>query len=243
MPMSTDLNQIKSRQTCPRYFGLPLRSCWGMVSLASLVGIVATTFVYGYVTSQVSSLTSDKRSKLPVVEISPERLAAIELQIDRVSKSIQNQGIENREFFLAAEEINTLLHKEPRLRNAIVVKIENDVLKADVSLPADSLPGGQGRFFNAEVIFSASVDAGKLNLTVAEASIDGESVSDVWINQIKGRNFAKPLYNDREIANLLENLERVEVEPNGIRFVLTGAANLLQASKQTDNPQFYTRLR
>ena len=202
------------------------------LAIAGVIVCGAGGAAYGFVRSQVSSFTSQKQAELPRVKMSRQRLARVESKLEAFSQ--QSRGGRRpaiRDLTLSTEEINALVHKEPRLRDAIYIRVEDGQLKADVSVPADLLPGGEGRFFNAQVTFDVGIEDGRLQLHVACATVDGRDVPEGLMAAVRERNFAKPLYNDREIAQLLANIESIHLERDAVRFHLRREVNAQQSAR------------
>jgi hypothetical protein len=223
---STPIQSPKSRSWIRLLRRLSYVTC-GLMILAGTV--------VAYARNRVTAYTSKSPIALPKQRLSRDHLARVERRLEKISNQVINYPQVQRDFLISTEEINTLVHKEPKLRDKIFVKISDDQLKADVCFPADLLPGGAGRFFNAEVTIEPKVENGKLKLTVKDALVDGQSVPEVWMKLVRERNFAKPLYNDAEIAQILANVESVMVEPYGMRFILRTAANAKQLVLQARN--------
>lgn len=205
------------------------------VSLLLFVALILGTGLFAYARNRVTAYTSANPAAIPKQRLSRVHLAQVEKRLEKISDQVINGPKIRRDFLISTEEINTLVHKEPKLRDKIFVKIVDKQLMADVCFPADLLPGGAGRYFNAEVTIDPTIENGKLKLTVTKALVDGKPVPELWMNLVRERNFAKPLYNDSEIAQILANVEGVTVEPYGMRFILGDAANAKQLVLQARN--------
>ncbi len=237
-----ELQQQSIAERCKKRSRTVIRAT--RIATACIVCTVAAILMgYWFLTNRVNSLTSERRVPLPRMNVSAKQISAIETKLNSISEPEILDENRQREIELTADEINTLIHKEPRLREAIFVRFEDQQIKADVSLPADSLPGGEGRFFNAEVTFEVDVIDGALSLTVSQASIDGSPISSMWIDQVKQRNFAQPLYNDRQISKILENVTEVEIDDNVLRLFVGSATNAEQTAMlaHKENPKMKVR--
>lgn len=181
--------------------------------------------VYAVIKHQTRRFTSETQRVLPRVESPRTKRVVAETKM----KSARLDAV--RELTLTCDEINALVHKEPRLRGAVYVRLEDGLIQADVSLPADVLPGGNGRYINGEVCFAVELEEGRLRLTVASASVDGQAVPTSMLAPVRNRDFARPLYNDSEMSQLLENVERVEVLDDALRFHLKADPNATQLAR------------
>lgn len=202
--------------------------------------IAGSLFVYAK--RKVTAFTSERPASLPAVKVSKDRMVALEKRIGSITHHVESGAKLQSDFLLTPEEINALIHKDAKLRDKVFIKIVDGVLKADVSFPADVLPGGEGRYFNAEVSLSISVVDGVLKLMISQALVDGEPVPDVWMRLVRDRDFAKPLYNDREISQILANVDDVQIQEDGIVFHLRGTANERQIVFQARRPNRRVRV-
>ncbi len=199
-----------------------------LLVFVAVVGIGA----FYYARSRVAIYTAEKPVALPKVQVSKDRMVALEKRIGTISSSVDAGSTLSGEFILTSEEINALIHKEPKLRDKVFIEIIDQQLTADVSFPADVLPGGEGRYFNAKVKLNVSVAEGMLQVFIQEALVDDAPVPELWMKLVRERNFAKPLYNDSEISQILENIEAVKIENDAVRFQLRGSANEKQVALQ-----------
>ena len=213
--------------------GFTWLGCVGVLAGIALICGLCFAGLALYLRSQFKTLTSDKRVVLPSVVVTAEQMQQIEKRIDKMSQRSSGRTLQDRELMLTPEDINALISKEPRLSQSVFVKIVDEQLKADVSIPTDFLPGGEGRFFNAEVTLQASIENDSLQLKIASVEVDGKPVAKSWIERFGANDFAKPLYNDAEISKLLENIEAVEIVDQAIRFRLRASANPEQAMRQS----------
>ncbi len=228
--MPNEESQAVSTQ--PRRFVHWLR----YIAYLCLCFVLLAGSLFVYAKRKVTAFTSERPASLPAVKVSKDRLVALEKRIGSITHHVESGAKLQSNFLLTPEEINALIHKDARLRDKVFIKIVEGVLKADVSFPADVLPGGEGRYFNAEVSLNISVVNGVLKLLIAEAQVDGEPVPDVWMRLVRDRDFAKPLYNDREISQILANVDNVQVQEDGIIFHLRGSANERQIVFQAKRP-------
>lgn len=199
------------------------------------VVLIASGGLFAFARNRVAAYTSANPVAIPKQRLSRVHRAQVDKRLGSISEQVINGPKVRRDFLISTEEINALVHKEPKLRDKIFVKIVDNQLKADVCFPTDLLPGGAGRYFNGEVTIQPAIENGKLTLTVVDAVVDGKPVPELWMKLVRERNFAKPLYNDREISQILANVQGLIIEPYGMRFMLHDAANAKQLVLQARN--------
>ncbi|KLU04412.1 putative signal peptide and transmembrane protein [Rhodopirellula islandica] len=121
-----------------------------------------------------------------------------------------------RELRLTSEEINALISSNEELRGKAFVRIEDGRLYGQVTLPTDQIPGGKGRFFNADAEFEVSMNNGVLVVRLTSASVKGEPIPEAFMEGFSQQNLAKDAYDDVETAELLRKFDKIEVVDDAI---------------------------
>ncbi|WDQ18727.1 hypothetical protein [Rhodopirellula sp. P2] len=121
-----------------------------------------------------------------------------------------------RELRLTSEEINALISSNEELRGKAFVRIEEGRLYGQVTLPTDQIPGGKGRFFNADAEFEVSMNNGVLVVRLTSASVKGEPIPEAFMEGFSQQNLAKDAYDDVETAELLRKFDKIEVVDDAI---------------------------
>ncbi|TWT95785.1 hypothetical protein [Neorhodopirellula pilleata] len=121
-----------------------------------------------------------------------------------------------KELVLTAEEINALIATEEQLRGRVFVRIEEGRVFGEVSFPTDMVPGGGGRFFNADAEFDVSMQDGILEVRLTDASVKGERIPETVLEGFSQENLAKDAYKDRKNAEILRKFESIEVVDDSI---------------------------
>ncbi|MEM8911119.1 MAG: hypothetical protein AAGC97_05070 [Planctomycetota bacterium] len=125
-----------------------------------------------------------------------------------------------RELVLTAAELNALISSNEDLRGRLYVDIADGEISGKVSIPTDSLPGGEGRFFNADGRFDVSMQDGVLIVRLTGASVNGEEIPPAVMEGFSGENLAKEFYKDPQNAEVLRRFESIEVLEDSIRLRL-----------------------
>ncbi|MEO8271886.1 MAG: hypothetical protein ABI557_19340, partial [Aureliella sp.] len=137
-----------------------------MTMLLMVGGMAVVGFgAYRYFSQQIVQNTSTEPRNLPVVELSPDEMKEIETRIDTFQKKV-DQGQAPDTLVLTADELNALIGQQEKLRERVFVKIEDGLIQADISFPTDGFPGGKGRYFNGSARVDASLENGKLVVTL-----------------------------------------------------------------------------
>ena len=123
---------------------------------------------------------------------------------------------------LTSDEINALIASQPdwkQLKGKVFVKIEDDQVKGQVSLPMDDIAGRvpglsrlKGRFLNGSAAFKISLTNGVLSVTLQSVEVKGQSPSGQTMATLKGVNFAQNATQDPKTSEALVKLESIEVK-------------------------------
>ncbi len=180
---------------------------------------------------QVAQYTSDQPRQLPVVEVSPDELKALERRVEGFQEKV-DKGETPEQLILTADDLNALIGKEEKLRGKVFVTIEDGLIQADVSIPTDFLPGAKGRFFNGSVSADASLEDGVLIVTLESAEVNGTPVPEEVMVEIRKQNLAKDMYKDPNMAKKLRKFESLVIKDN--RIVLTPKVEKAEATEAVD---------
>lgn len=115
------------------------------------------------------------------------------------------------ELVLTARDINALIAGEPELRGRAYVDIEDGQISGKVSFPTDFVPGGGGRFFNADANFEVSMHDGILIVRLVDARVNGERLPESVRQAFASENLAKDAYKDPKNAEMLRQFESIDV--------------------------------
>ena len=116
-----------------------------------------------------------------------------------------------KELSLSADELNALIAKEEQLRGRVFVRIEEGRVFGQVSIPTDMVPGGNGRFFNADGEFDVSMEDGILVVKLTDASVKGQQIPTSVMEGFASENLARDAYKDAKNAEMLRKFESIEV--------------------------------
>lgn len=205
------------------------RGClfWGCLITAVgllLLMIAAVVGVYFATQYVLNNFTTDEPVVIEAVELPAERLAEIEARAEAFRQAVEHANDpeaadqdapppvpEDFQFTITAEELNGLIHQEEDLRNRVFVRIEDGHLGGEVSLPADDLPGGKGRFFNASANFEVSLRDGVLRVHIIEAQANGITMPQQAIDHFANENLAKDFNKDPEFRKMLDRFDSLEI--------------------------------
>lgn len=204
------------------------RGCffWGCLTLVilflvMLIGVPLAA--YFTLKHYVNKFTADAPLNIVAVELPEVEMQALEARFEAFDASIEKG--EPQDLEVTAKEINAMLAQDDQLKGHVLVRIADGKVGGDVSFPANNLPGGEGRHFNAAVDFEVSMVGGVLVVTLADAKVNGLSLPQTFIDNFAGQNFAEGFYKDPESAEVLRKFESLEI---------VGDKIILKARKQAD---------
>lgn len=210
-PQPTQVVVAKKRSTC----GCFLMGCLGTVVACLIVGAIGGYFGYQYYKTQLAKYTSDTPRELPTANITQEEIASAEAKLEEFERQFE-AGNDPQELVLTVDEINAILAKEPDMKGKVYISIVDGNPKAEVSVPIDFLPGGQGRYFNGSATLEIELENGVLIAHLVSAEANGNQIPDWVLQEMKRENLARDLYKDEEVAKTLRRFEELTIEPDRI---------------------------
>lgn len=136
--------------------GRCVKRCLRVICKVALVGFLlfgAVASIAGYrwyrfVSHQVQKWTVMEPNVLPVEDVPLEELSLLEDTARLFWDTIQ-YGKVPEDFVLTARDLNGFFASEERLRGNAFAEMKENEYQVSLSMPADRLPGGKGRFFVA----------------------------------------------------------------------------------------------
>ena len=197
-----------------------LYGCIGvLVGIAALV-VCCGIGGYFYYASQIDTFTDAKPLDLPRTVYEPTELKKLESKIHRFKESGEAEKSDVEELSLSADDLNALIDRADQLKGRIHIKLVNNQVVGDVSIPTDALkiPGAQGRFLNATVTLNVKLDDGVLIVRLNDAEVRGRKLPKFVLDSISERNLAEKITEDPKTAKIIATFEDISVEDD--RLVL-----------------------
>ena len=125
---------------------------------------------------------------------------------------LPKQKTNTKQLSLSAADLNALIARHPKLKNKLVVKIEDGIIAGDLSLPLDEyLPGGKGRFFNGSGTFDVSLEDGTLVVRLIDAMVGEQPIPPAVMSGIRKQNLASEFQKDPKASRAIRKFDRIEV--------------------------------
>lgn len=197
------------------------RGCffWGCMTLG-VVGLLiggCTAYAAYVLYESVKTYTATTPLPVPVQEVKPGEQEAVQRRVDAYEKAPAGQAATLE---LSAADLNTLLVKgEPRLAGKAFVRIEDNKLFLDVSLPLKDIPflsvfpGLNDRFFNGKLALRPAIAGGRLDLKIDQATVGDKELPRQFIDEFAAsmvKDFAEDVESGAQ-GRLLEGAESLEV--------------------------------
>ena len=191
-----------------------------ILTVVSLVAVGVAAYVgYRYYANLVNQNTEPTPVALPKVELPEEELKSLTDRWESFRTALKEDQ-PTEEIELSAQDINALIEQNEDLRGRVHIDIEDNKIKAQLSIPVDFLgPPGKGRFFNAEGELKASLEDENLVVKLVSAKIKGKPIDNRFMTSIKNENLAKNAGNNKENADQIAKLESIKVQDGKVIIV------------------------
>ena len=146
-----------------------------------LLGLAVAAFVvYRTLTQYVEDYTALAPVDLPKVEITEaQRKSAVERA--RTFRDALKARVDTAPLVLTGDDLNALVQESPKFKDRVYLTIDEDKLKARVSLPLDEFfktSLTRGRYLNGEAELKATIQDGDARIEVESIAVDGKPLPD-----------------------------------------------------------------
>lgn len=185
-----------------------------------LAGLIAGIF---YAKRMYKDFTRSQPVELPAPKLTPEQTRAVEQRIDDFrDKVVTHKPTEP--LYLTADEINALIAINTdveTLKGKYHVEIDDDRLKAHVSLPMDQLglPVFRGRYLNGIADLDVMVNNGIFRLIATNVTVNGRPIPETYMQTIRKQNLGKHFNSDPRAGAAIDRLQEIRVEDGKLIFV------------------------
>jgi hypothetical protein len=196
-------------------------TCIVLFLIVAITGFFAARYALNKITAFVERYTETAPMALPKTQMAEAEYQLLDKRVTAFTDALRaRKPVPPLE--LTSEEINALIANQPdwkQLKGKVFVKIEDDKIKGQVSLPMDDfanrMPGLsrlKGRFLNGSAAFKASLTNGVLSVTLQSVEVKGQSPSGQTMATLQGINFAQNTAQDAKTSEALGKLESIEVK-------------------------------
>jgi hypothetical protein len=197
------------------------RGCffYGCLSLAVL-GLLAVMLVAGcyvFLKSMVNKYTSTTPVLLERMEYTPEEMEALQARLAEFKKAL-DQGQVSRELILTAGDLNALIAKQRELQNKMFVRIEDDTIKGEMSLPLQDIGPFRlkGRYLNGAAAFKIVLTNNTLDVRLEEIKVQGRPLPGILFSEFKKQNLAKEFQQNPRTAADVAKFDSIQFTNNQV---------------------------
>ena len=197
----------------PKKRGCFFYGCLTVLIIAVVGGVVAFFAVRHAIRSLVTEYTDVKPIALPEVNLTQAQQDALKAKIEAFKAALDGKG-PAQPLVLSPDEINSLIAQDAALKGRAHIAIDNDQLKATVSVPLDklSLPGTGGRYLNGTATLHAVILNGQLFVTAQSLEVNGKPLPEQFMAGLRQKNLAEDAARDPKNAAALAKIERLELK-------------------------------
>ena len=204
----------------------------GCMTLVVFIILLALAFFIGGYVGVRYVVTSTEPRPIPQIETSQTEQQAVQTRWEEFQSASDNPQLQvapqtpetpaatptpaRNRIELSAGDINQLIAASRNARGKAFVYIENNILRAQLSIPLDKV-GFRGRFLNGELQLKPAPDGNPRNVEITEVSSGG--VSDKVLNTLLGfrslRSYADQYASEWGITSFTIEGNKVIIENGG----------------------------
>lgn len=211
--------RVTGQSNPPKPRGCLFYGCLAL-ALAGLLALALGVIGYFVARSTAKRWINDYTSTTPVliekVEYSAAQMDALNGRLLEFRKALDS-GRESIELVLTADDLNALVSREPKLQGKLFVRIEDDKLKGEISMPLQDMGPLKlnGRYLNGVAVFRAALAAGVLDVRLEDVQVKNKPLPAIILKELKGRNLAQEFQTDPKTAADIAKFESIQIT-NGV---------------------------
>lgn len=164
----------------------------------------------------MNQFTDSRPMALPAVNLSPSQLDALRQRVNTFSNAVST-GKAAAPLVLNSDEVNALIAENPgsrNLSNKVYVSLQEDKVKAQVSLPMGEtgIRLFRGRYLNGDATLSVSLRQTNLTVFINDVNVKGKPLPGVYMDTIRTINWAEGANTNRNGASALNKIQSIDVK-------------------------------
>ncbi|MBI1319421.1 MAG: hypothetical protein GC168_10815 [Candidatus Hydrogenedens sp.] len=196
--------------------------CLVLLGALAVIAGVGIYVVWSMSGAFFENFTQEAPRPLPPITMPQEQQAALIAQVNAFAESLES-GTAVEPLRLSADDINVLLAHfgadAPLFAQNIHVTIDDDLLKADVSIPTKAFGLAAGRFINGTGVFNVRLENGDMAVYLQDLTVGSVSIPEAALAAFRQENLAAEAAKTPEARRLISRMESITVS-NG-EIVLT----------------------
>ena len=179
--------------------------------------LLAAGGVWLYLMELRADLTDEKPVEIPTVTVTEPEKKQLAVDYEKIRKSVK-QG-KPTEIKLPSEKIDKMISMVGELaplRGKVSVALQDDIIKAKVSMPLKKIPMFEGRYLNGEFKVKASIVDGKPVVKILEGKTEHGIPYPKWMLKQINELAASPQVMEHPKAKWLKKVELFEVNDSKV---------------------------
>lgn len=206
--MSNEINPAKKR-------GCLFYGCLSVVLIALLivvVGIAGYFFVKRTTEGLVRDYTEASPARLERVEYAREQTDVLQRKAAEFQRALEF-GTNVIELTLTADDLNALISTQRELRDKLFVRIDNDQVRGDISMPLTDLGPIKlgGRYLNASVSFNVVLTNGVLDIRLRDVTVKDKPLPLMILSELKKNNLAMEFQKEPKAASDIAKYDTIQI--------------------------------
>lgn len=192
------------------------------LALLMLILAIGAFLLYRTSMQYFEMFTSSEPVEIPKAALSEERRKDAVERFRTFREAVEAER-PTKPLVLDGDDLNALIQESPKLRDHVYVEIDDDKIKAKVSLPLDDLfetSLTRGRYLNGEADIKAEVDDGTLTLKIDSVNVDGKPLPREFREILDRPNvileFDKDLKDHSERHGFLRGIKEFEIDDDKV---------------------------
>lgn len=208
--------RVTGQSNPPKQRGCLFYGCLGL-AVAGLLCLAAVTGAYFWAKRVLNTYTSTTPAPLEKVEYPAAQMDELKGRLQAFKKALDD-GKESAELVLTADDLNALISREPQLKGKLFVRIDDDKLKGEISMPLPDIGvlKLKGRYLNGTAAFRVVLSAGLLDVRLDEVLVEKKPLPAVILKELKAQNLAQQYQADPRIVADIAKFESIQITNGGV---------------------------
>lgn len=206
--MSNEINPAKKR-------GCLFYGCLSLVIVALLVvtvGILGYFLIKRTTEGWVRDYTDAGPATLERVEYSREQTDLLQRKAAEFQRALE-AGTNVIELTLTADDLNALISTQRKLKDMLLVRIDNDQVRGDISMPLTDLGPVKlgGRYLNASVSFNIALTNGVLDIRLRDVMVKDKPLPAMVLSELRKNNLALEFQKDPKTVSDIAKYDAIQI--------------------------------
>ena len=209
LPQATPPAPVRARRGCLFY------GCLSVTVVGFLFLVLAGFTVYwGKRATErwIRDYTDTTPAIIEKVTLPRDQMEALQRRLNSFKEAL-DAGQTATELVLTAEEINALLNENKDLSGRLFVRINDDRVTGEVSIPLPDFGPFKlkGRYLNGTATFKVALANGSLDVRIDNAQVKSKPLPLVLTRELKKQNLARDFQSDPQVATNVAKFDSIQI--------------------------------